>query len=186
MCKKIWDYLQNVDRDIIRSRVMFGFLRKRSKGLHGIYHNRWWFMVSSRPLGMEDFLRDNEVLNEAKLPPLFEFDTIYQYFMDAPDDSSGHSHQLRTSDIISIKILKMDGLNDKGHSFILDTGSSKLHLNALYKFEMERWVEAIVISMQTAREAKLSLTGATKNISKMVTQYDMDREKMLKAMQKDI
>jgi hypothetical protein len=51
---------------------------------------------------------------------------------------------------------------------------------------MERWVEAIVISMQTAREAKLSLTGATKNISKMVTQYDMDREKMLKAMQKDI
>jgi len=80
----------------------------------------------------------------------------------------------------------MDGLNDKGHSFILDTGSSKFHLNALYKFEMERWVEAIVISMQTAREAKLSLTGATKNISKMVTQYDMDREKMLKAMQKDI
>ena len=145
--KKIWDYLQNIDHDIIRSRLMFGFLRKRSKGPTGIYHNRWWFLVSSRPLGMEDFLRDTEVLNEAKLPPLFEFDTIYQYFMDAPDDSSGHSHQLRTSDIISIKILKKEGPHGKGHSFILDTGNSKLHLNALYKFEMERWVEAIVISM---------------------------------------
>jgi len=61
----------------------------------------------------------------------------------------------------------------------LDTGNSKLHLNALYKFEMERWVEAIVISMQTARESKLSLTGSCKNISKMVTQYDMDKEKLI-------
>jgi hypothetical protein len=41
-------------------------------------------------------------------------------------------------------------------------------------FEMERWVEAIVISMQTAREAKNSLTGAVKNISKTVSQFDID------------
>jgi len=37
--------------------------------------------------------------------------------------------------------------SEDGHAFILDTGSSKYHLNALYSFEMERWVEAIVISM---------------------------------------
>jgi uncharacterized protein YigE (DUF2233 family) len=67
-------------------------MRKRRKGGVGIiYHNRWWFMISSRPLNMEDFLRDTEVLNESQLPPLCEFDTIYQYYMGAPDDSSGHS-----------------------------------------------------------------------------------------------
>lgn len=46
-------------------------------------------MISSRPLNMEDFLRDTEVLNESCLPPLFEFDTMYQYFMDDPEDRSG-------------------------------------------------------------------------------------------------
>ena len=167
--KNIWNYLKCIDYEIVRSRVIFGFLKKRSKGLHGIYHNRWWFMISSRPLNMEDFLLDTEVLNEALLPPLFEFDTMYQYFMGAPDDSSGHSHSLKTSDIISIKMIdKEKGLSKDGHDFILDTGTSKLYLQATYKFEMERWVEAIVISMQTARETKLSLTGATKNISKVV------------------
>lgn len=74
--------------------------------------------------------------------------------MDAPDDESGHSATLKTSEIISIKIKDKAQTNEEGYSFILDTGNSKLHLNAIYKFEMERWVEAIVISMQTARESK--------------------------------
>ena len=45
---------------------------------------------------------------------------------------------------------------------------------------MERWIEAIVISMQTARESKLSLTGACKNISKLVTSFDLDKETITK------
>jgi hypothetical protein len=185
--KGIWTYLKCINYEIVRSRVIFGFLRKRSKGLNGIYHNRWWFMISSRPLGMEDFLRDTEVLNEAQLPPLFEFDTMYQYYMGAADDSSGHSHSLKTSDIINIKMIdKEKGLSKEGHDFIIDTGTTKLYLQATYKFEMERWVEAIVISMQTARESKLSLTGATKNISKVVMQFDMDKEKLIRQMTKEL
>lgn len=105
------------------------------------------------------------------MPPLFEFDTIYTYYMDTPDDKSGMSKALKTSDIISIEITDMTQLKPpgEGHEFILDTGAHKLHLNAIYRFEMERWVEAIVISMKTARESKLSLTGTVKNISKIVT-----------------
>lgn len=75
--KNIWGYLKNIPNEIIRSRVIFGFLRKRSKGHIKFWNVRWWFMISSRPLGMEDFIRDTEVINEANLPPLFEFDTIY-------------------------------------------------------------------------------------------------------------
>ncbi len=81
---------------------------------------------------------------------------------------------------------KEKGLSKDGHDFILDTGTSKLYLQATYKFEMERWVEAIVISMQTARESKLSLTGATKNISKVVMQFDIDKEKLIRSMTKDL
>lgn len=44
---------------------------------------------------------------------------------------------------------------------------------------MDRWVEAICISMQTAREAKLSLTGAVKNISKIVSEYDFNSQALI-------
>ena len=69
-----------------------------------------------------------------------------------------------------------DSNTESGHAFLLDSGSQKYHLNTQYKFEMERWVEAIVISMQTAREAKLSLTGACKNIARLVTAFDIQKE----------
>ena len=168
--KGIWQYLKNIKPiEVVKSRLIFGYMRKRSKGAIKFFNNKWFFMISSRPLNMEDFLRDTEVLNEAVLPPLFEFDTMYQYYMAAPDDPSGHTSTLRTNDIISIKIKNQVDSREEGHSFILDTGNKKMHLNALYRFEMERWVEAIVISMQTARETKLSLTGTVKNISKLVT-----------------
>ena len=74
----------------------------------------------------------------------------------------------------------MEESQEGGHAFVLDTGAAKYHLGALYRFEMERWIEAIVISMQTARESKLSLTGACKNISKLVTSFDLDKETITK------
>ena len=77
----------------------------------------------------------------------------------------------------------MEESKEGGHAFVLDTGSAKYHLGAIYRFEMERWIEAIVISMQTARESKLSLTGACKNISRIVTSYDLDMKNMVKQTQ---
>ena len=75
--KGIWGYLKNIPVELMRSRVIFGFLRKRSKGAIKFFNTRWWFLISSRPLNTEDFIRDSEVLSETLLPPLFEFDTIY-------------------------------------------------------------------------------------------------------------
>ena len=37
---------------------------------------------------MLDFLNDTEVLSEAQLPPLVEFDTIYYYYMGSEFDTS--------------------------------------------------------------------------------------------------
>lgn len=171
----------------MRSRVIFGFLRKRSKGAIKFFNNRWWFLISSRPLNTEDFIRDSVVLGETVLPPLFEFDTIYQYFMDAPEDASGQNGTIKTNDLISITIKDMSkSSSEDGHAFILDSGNHKYHLNSLYRFEMERWVEAIVISMQTARESKMSLTGACKNISMLVSQFDMDKKRLEIKIRRDL
>ena len=87
-------------------------------------------MISSRPLNMEDFMTDEEVLPEAVLPPVFEFDTIYYYYMETLDDASGLQGQIKTKDIIKIEIKNMDDSNTEGgHAFLLDSGDNKFHLN---------------------------------------------------------
>lgn len=107
--------------------------------------------------------------------------------MDAPEDASGQNGTIKTNDIIQIQIKDMSkSTSEDGHAFILDSGNHKYHLNALYRFEMERWVEAIVISMQTARESKMSLTGACKNISLLVSQFDMDKTRLESKIKKDL
>jgi len=174
--KGIWGYLKNMKPEVMRSRVVFGYLRKRTKGAMKYFVSRWWFLISSRPLNMEDFLKDENILSDTLLPPLFEFDTMYSYYMDTDHDGSGSNAQIKTKDIISIEVKDMTtSKKEEGHAFILDTGNTKLHLNALNRFEMERWVEAIVISMQTTRESKLSLTGACRNVSKTVVNFDWNK-----------
>lgn len=61
--------------------------------------------------------------------------------------------------------------NEEGHALIVDAGHSKYHLNFRYRFELEKWREALFCSMQTAREAKLSITGQSKNVSKLVHSF---------------
>lgn len=68
-------------------------------------------MISSRPLNMEDFLADEEILQEQVLPPMFEFDTIYYYYMETMDDKSGQQGQIRTKDIITIEMKNMEDSN---------------------------------------------------------------------------
>jgi hypothetical protein len=126
---------------------MFGFLRKRSNGAIKFFINRWFFLVSSRPLNQEDYLRDNEVLQDAVLPPTLDFDVLYSFFMGNEKDSSGAEKQIKVSDIISITVKNMATSGEEGHAFIIDTGKTRYHLNSIYKFEMESWVEALTIAV---------------------------------------
>lgn len=84
----MWNYLKAIDPKIMRSRVIFGFLRKRARGKFKYFMSRWYFMISSRPLNMEDFISDETVLPESALPPTIEFDTIYNFYMENSDDKS--------------------------------------------------------------------------------------------------
>ena len=92
--------------------------------------------------------------------------------MDTPDDASGSLGEIRTVDILKVDVKDMRNATEAGHAFIIDHGKNQPHLNVDNRFELERWVEAIQISMQTAKEKQLSLTGACKNISKIVIMFD--------------
>jgi len=77
------------------------------------------------------------------------------------------------ADIVDITLMDMEKQQKEPvHSFLIDTGMENIYLMAKHRFEMERWVEAMIIAMQTAREAKLSITGKTKNIARIVSDFD--------------
>lgn len=67
--------------------------------------------------------------------------------MGGETDTSSTTKAIRTNDIVQISIKNMEYTKEKGHSFIIDTGIDKYHLSADYRFEMDRWVEAICISI---------------------------------------
>lgn len=48
--KGIWNYLKSVKEKTLKSRIMYGFLKKRSKGKIKYFSSRWFFLISSRPL----------------------------------------------------------------------------------------------------------------------------------------
>jgi hypothetical protein len=48
--KGMWNYLKNVKKSTLNSRILYGFLKKRSKGKIKYFNSRWFFMISSRPL----------------------------------------------------------------------------------------------------------------------------------------
>ena len=130
-------------------------------------------MISSRPLNRQNFLTDSEILSDTVLPPLLEYDVIYYFCMETPEDHSGAMGEIRTLEILDVDIKDMSkSKTEEGHAFIVDTGKKKYHLNAEHRFEMERWIEAIELSIQTSRERKLSITGACKNIAALVYQVD--------------
>jgi hypothetical protein len=63
------------------------------------------------------------------------------------DDASGVSGKIKTINIINVDIKDMAGSKEEGHAFIIDTGKKIFHLNTDHRFELEKWVEAIEISM---------------------------------------
>lgn len=104
---------------------------------------------------------------------MLEFDVLYYYVIETEEDASGPMGDIKTVSVLSLSVKDMSkSKSEGGHAFIVDTGNKLFHLNAEHRFEMERWVEAIELSMQTARERQLSITGACKNISALVASFD--------------
>ena len=72
----------------------------------------------------------------------------------------------------------MSQSKEDGHAFILDAGGRRYHMNCRYRFELQKWVQALYISMQTARESKASVGNSCKNISKTIIMYESSVEKL--------
>jgi hypothetical protein len=136
-------------------------------------------MISSRPLDTWNFVHDARTMDETLIPPLLELDTIYYYIMGKEGDTSGQCGEIKTIDILNVTVKDMSkSKGESGHALLIDTGTTLIHLNTSHKFDLEKWLEAILCSMQTARETRLSMTGKCRNISRTIQLFDKDYEKL--------
>lgn len=173
--KGMISYLNNIDKDLLKPRIKYGFLNKRSAGKVKFFEKRWFFMISSRPLDTANFLNDPRSLDETLIPPLLELDTLYYYIMGKAGDLSGQCGEIKTLDILSVSVKDMaKSKKETGHALMIDTGGSHIHLNTACRFELEKWLEALLCSMQTAREIRLSLRGKCRNIAKIIRDFRKD------------
>lgn len=146
---------------------MYGFLGKRSTGKIKFFQQRWFFLISSKPLNYDAYVEDPRVMDETLIPPLLELDTLYYYIMGNEGDTSGQCGEIKSVEILDIIVKDMSkSKSEDGHALIIDAGKYKVHLNTPHKFELEKWNEALRCSVQTAREKILSITGSCRNISK--------------------
>ena len=59
---------------------------------------------------------------------------------------------------------------------VIDTGKKKYTFCATTRYIVDMWAEAIRMSRKTAKERSLSITGGVKNIFKIVTLFEHDRD----------
>jgi hypothetical protein len=57
--KGIWNYVKQIKEKTLKSRMMYGFLKKRSKGKVKYFTSRWFFLISSRPLVTQTLILNN-------------------------------------------------------------------------------------------------------------------------------
>ena len=172
--KGILSYIEEIPSEKRKPRVKYGFLKKSGRGKISIDHKRWCFMISSRPLDRDSYLTDSEQINEDYLPPLIEFDWMYYYEMDSKDDSSACKGSIKCLEVDKME-LKSDG---KNHTLYIDAGPKKYEFQSQTKFILQEWQEAIELGKRTASERLYSITGSIKNISMIVTEFEMDADRL--------
>lgn len=86
--KGIAKHLVNIKKEILESRMHYGFLQKRHKGNIEYYQKRWFFLISSRPLTDLGYDNDDSILEDRVLPSFLMFDTLYYYNVDSETDTS--------------------------------------------------------------------------------------------------
>lgn len=176
--KGILAYIKEIPKDKLEPRLMYGFLKKRGRNKIGNTigpdHKRWCFLISSRPLNKDDYLDDPEAISDDHLPPLIEFDCLYYYSMSDKNDTTPVKGEIKTIEIDKIE----DKVDGKYYSMYIDSGPKMHEFMSTKKYKLQQWTEAIQLSMRTANERLYSITGSIKNISKIVTQFEMDAHEL--------
>jgi hypothetical protein len=65
-------------------------------------------------------------------------------------------------------------------------GLNKYEFSSNTKYILQQWIEAIELSKKTANERLYSITGSSKNISKIVTEFEIDADQLAETLRKEV
>jgi len=83
------DKIIELENPAIRSRICYGFLEKKQPNDYiDIYQNRWFFIISSRPLTDIALANDDVTLDSSILKNKLKFDTLYYFQNKNNNDES--------------------------------------------------------------------------------------------------
>ena len=86
--KGINNFLDKFPKELLETRIIYGFLQKKHKSTIEVFQKRWYFLISPRPLNQANYNSDEKSLDEKILPHNFLFDTLYNFKVESDIDRS--------------------------------------------------------------------------------------------------
>lgn len=177
----------NFEDPNIKSNVCYGFLDKKKKKnlLIDSSQKRWLFIISSRPLNDNDYETKENYLDASVLPWWLKFDTLYYYIFEDNDDQSEAKGTIEIRYIfIFYYSSESNGVEiyDENDIFYLklDMGDRIFTFSSEFKYEREKWYEALKNSRRTTKEIKHSISKKPKNVAKLVNVFEKEGESKIK------
>ncbi|CAD8202780.1 unnamed protein product [Paramecium pentaurelia] len=174
----------------LKSRTIFGSLSKRSKTKMKIYKQKWFILISSKPL-FPEIQEDEEILQQQDIN--LELDTLIYINQKVNEKLIKRKAYIKLQNCKEIIIKNMQKSSDHGFIFKLNMGDQIYSLMANSENDRMRWQHALNESMNTCKEInnKLNL-NILKNINPIIRIYDMEsslpirRQKIKEKLQSDI
>lgn len=160
----------------IKSNICYGFLQRRQNNLLEPWQKLWFFIISNRPLNDKTYELNENSLDNSILPWWLKFDTLYYFVADSDTDKS---ETIGNIEIVSSNGVEILDIDDK---FILkiDMGEKILEFQSDFRFEREKWYEALRNSRRTVREIKNSISKRPKNVSLYMNIFEKDGYEKMK------
>lgn len=162
--KGIKKLLRGIPQDLLNSRMKHGFMQKKHKTNNMIGQRRWFFLLSARPLTIEDQIIDDITLDEKDLPSSIKFDILYYYTAEDEQDSSSFKGEIILSECSRLEAKE----NDKEFFLIIDMNNRIFEFSSEIGWERDSWFHSLTNSRKTAKDIYTSKTKRPRNIISLV------------------
>ena len=132
-------------------------------------------LVCQRPLGKVDYAIADEELGEEVLEGTgLQFNTLYYYKMDGPNDASPVKGSIPLANLTNLQVK----LDEKHWIITLIEGQKQRKLIFDKRATFDTWEEALLLARQTVAEKKKFEEQNVKDISRLVRVYDKNSDKL--------
>ena len=172
--------LININEPKIKIRAHYGFMNVKDNTNH-IFHKRWLFIFSSRPLYNNYYNENMPDLEQDKQKDWLKFDTLYIFKDKNENNIAGQFSEIKLLNCHNI----INFEKNQKYFINLDIDDKIYNFYCEIKSERDEWFEVIKNSQKTAKAYKLSITGHPRNVDLLNILYEKDEQEFFKKIEED-